>query len=200
MDSSSPFILDEIRKHLPGYLSSTEQVKLISQIYKDYPDIDYYRSDASTDFCLQGDGWKGFEIFEFASGQRLSVSGCILSNTCDISPDNKRLQAPNIVFATCVQMEQYERMLLGLTDQRKAQNYIDAIRRQSVTNRFFLPATSLQKDFVVFLDDIHTMPLQRFLENTTRHNSIRLSNAGYYVFVLKLAVHFCRLTDGENRF
>ena len=57
---------------------------------------------------LQGDGWRGFQLFSFESGERRSIQGIVLSNSCDISEDNQRVVAPKVVFAPIVKLAAIE--------------------------------------------------------------------------------------------
>ena len=191
--------LEVIEKHIPAWLTKGEQIKLICDMTKAYPNIDYYREHATPDL-LQGDGWTGLELIPLDTMTKIKVSGLILSNTCDVSPENKRIQPPNLVFSPVVQCAAYETLLSKhCANGEKVSNHMLALRGQSLTNRFYLPKTDLMKDCVALLDDIHTMPLKYYLENTERALKIRLSTAGFYAFVVKLSVHFCRLTDNVKR-
>jgi len=191
---------DDIKQFMPAYLTDGEQVSLLRNITKCYPNIDYY-SPRNTQEMLQGDGWTGFEIITFDTMQKISVSGLILSNTCDIAPENPRMQPPNIVFALIINAGAFEAELReDCTDTNRINNYMGSIRSQAVSNRFYLPkAPNMRSDYVVLLDNIHTIPREYYLKNVNRKIHIRLSNAGFYVFILKLSIHFCRLADKVNR-
>jgi hypothetical protein len=192
--------LEDIKNFLPAYLTDSDQATLLRNITKDYPHLDYY-SLRDTQDILQGDGWTGLEIITFDTMEKIRVSGLILSNTCDIAPENPRIKAPNIIFAPVTTLQAYDQVLsANCTDIGRVRSHMEAIRVQALTNRFYLPkATPMAMDYVVLLDDIHTMPRERYLKNSSRKLCVRLSNSGFYVFILKLSIHFCRLTDGVNR-
>ena len=192
--------LENIKQFLPAYLTDSEQAALLRKITKDYPNIDYY-SSRDTAEILQGDGWAGFEVVTFDTLERISVSGLILSNTCDIAPENARLKPPNIIFAPVITAQAYELELSKhCSDRNRVCSYMESIRAQALTNRFYLPKTQfMTADYVVLLDDIHTIQREYYLKNDNRRLCVRLNNAGFYVFILKLSIHFCRLTDGVNR-
>ena len=42
--------------------------------------------DAFKSDMLQGDGWRGFQLFMFDTGKRRSVQGLVISNSCDVDP------------------------------------------------------------------------------------------------------------------
>lgn len=161
----------------------------------------YYISSArepDTDSMLQGDGWRGFQLFSFDAGEKRSVRGIVLSNSCDISKDNDRPIAPKIVFAPIVRLSAIEARLKdrGLAEGAIADR-IAAMKSQSVTNIFFLPAGGpLEQDYVALLDDLHSMPVAA---HTDSQKLFTLSMAGFYLFAFKLSVHFCRLHENVDR-
>jgi hypothetical protein len=193
--------LENIKQFLPAYLTDSERASLLRNITKDYPNLDYYSSRDTVDI-LQGDGWADLEIITFDTMERINVSGLILSNTCDIATENTRqFNKPNIIFAPVTTAQAYELELSNnCSDAKRVSSHMDAIRAQALTNRFYLPkTTSMPRDYVVLLDDIHTIPRDYYLKKNSRKLWVRLSNAGFYVFILKLSMHFCRLTDTVNR-
>ena len=49
----------------------------------------------------------------------------------------------------------------------------------------------------MLLDDLHSMPIE--LHGQAAEKLFTLSMAGFYLFVLKLSVHFCRLHENVDR-
>ena len=75
-----------------------------------------------------------------------------------------------------------------------------AIREQRVTTMFYLPkGGSLEEEYVALLDDLHTVPARIFEQVAERKKLFTLSLVGFYLFVLKLSVHFCRLHEEVAR-
>jgi len=201
MASQMGDLKDAIERQLPVYLSDQEQYNLIKNINCQYPNTDYYSYEDRSDI-LQGDGWTALEIINFYKpGEKKEISAIILSNTCDISPENQRIVPANIIFAPVLRVAEYYKKLANLTqDTQKIDSYFASIKNQSVSNRFYLPHSSaLESDFVAILDDIHSMPAKFYLEKSERKLRIKLSAAGFYIFILKLSIHFCRLFDGAKR-
>jgi hypothetical protein len=65
---------------------------------------------------------------------------------------------------------------------------------------FFLPAGGpMAEDHVIRLDDAHSMPVAAHIAAEHREKLFTLSNTGFYMLVLKLSVHFCRLHEKVNR-
>jgi hypothetical protein len=149
---------------------------------------------------LQGDAWRQLHLRNFETGEKALVNGVVLSNTCDVAPDNKRDLPSNIVFAPLVALSAYERLLdnAGVSKQ-SISDKMNAIRRQRVTNLFYVPAGgALEAEHIVLLDDIHTMPAKAF-EVHSSTKIFTLSQAGFYLFILKLSIHFCRFHENLAR-
>jgi len=163
----------------------------------------YYLSAAQDSFAnerLQGDGWRGLPLFSFASGERKDVRGILLSNTCDVSPENDRTLPPKLVFAPIIRLSLIEARFAakGISSAHVA-GKVKAIRGQIATSVFYLPAGGpLQEDYVALLDDVHSVPVSAH-ENDNKEKLFTLSMAGFYLFVFKLSVHFCRLRENVDR-
>ena len=201
-------IFDEesLRQHIPHYLTTEDrralvrELKAISQGGTGSYILSSHR-DSFEDDMLQGDGWRGFQLFLFDTGIRRSVRGLVLSNSCDIDPDNKRDVPARVVFAPLVKFAQFEDILRasGIGNEKISEK-LAAIRAQKTTNLFFLPSGGpLREDHIVRLDDIHSMPLSAHIDSADREKLFTLSNVGFYMLVFKLSVHFCRLHEKVNR-
>ena len=100
--SEQGIVLESIREHIPYYLTENEKTGLAKAL-KDFPNnINYYISNKYDKDILQGDGWTKLQVFSFDTGARGRILGIILSNTCDMSLENKRDIPPNIVFAPII--------------------------------------------------------------------------------------------------
>lgn len=195
---------EQLKSQIPFYLTAEpaqrELVKNLDALNRGAT-TGYYISAArepDSEAMLQGDGWRGFQLFSFDAGNRRSVRGIVLSNSCDISKDHDRVIAPKIVFAPIVRLSAIEARLneRGLAVDA-IQRRIAAIKSQSVTNIFFLPAGGpLDEDYVALLDDLHSMPVSAHAES---EKLFTLSMAGFYMFAFKLSVHFCRLHEKVDR-
>ncbi len=198
------FNLEALQRHIPYYLTAPEQKALVAQL-KALSEgattgfVISKNSDLHATTLLQGDGWRGFQIFSFVSGARKSVRGIVLSNSCDVSPDNERVLPQNVIFSPLIKLarirQRFESSGLAI---HQIDSKIAAIRSQSVTNIFYLPAGGpLDDEYVAQLDDLHSMPTKNHQE--TGEKIFTLSMAGFYLFVFKLSVHFCRLHENVSR-
>ena len=61
--------------------------------------MNYYLQPGYQDELLQRrNGWRQLQLRNFLTGEKGLVHGVILSNTCDVSPENKRDLPANISF------------------------------------------------------------------------------------------------------
>jgi len=200
------FDAESLRKQIPLYLNAEDQQTLVRELKAvagggtaDYLLSDY--RDSFKDVMLQGDGWRGFQLFIFKSGERRSVRGVVLSNSCDVDPENPRDVPARVIFAPLIKLSAYHALLAeNGVDTVRVQAKIASIKAQKTTNVFFLPACgTLTEDFVVRLDEVQSMPIAADTNVDKREKLFTLSNTGFYMLVFKLSVHFCRLHEQVNR-
>lgn len=191
--------LDEIDSYLPTYLTKEQKEGFLREL-KDFPNCNFYMQHMQNE-VLQGDGWSGFEIFDFDTGIRRGVRAIVLSNSCDIAPENARAMPTRITVAPLIAASKYERLLVanGIA-QSRINSIFEQLRKQLVTSAFYLPkGGALNEDHFAFLEDVHSLPTANFLANTTRGKLYTLSQVGFYLFLMKLSIHFCRMHEGVNR-
>ena len=195
-------IFEQVSLFLPKYLTPSQKQDLYSEMLRFPGTTQFYlhRPDLR-DQLLQGDGWQGFIAINFHTGQIKVVSGVILSNSCDVSTDNSRSLPVNILFAPLVNLSQYEQLLLA-NGKSPAQvgSQFNEIRNQKVTSIFYLPRLSgVIEESIILLDDIHVHPLRDFLE-VSHEPLFQLNQFAFYLFLIKLSIHFCRFQEGIQRF
>lgn len=193
-------------QQIPYYLTAEDQKVLLDELTAisrggtaEYL-LGTYR-DSFKEVMLQGDGWRGFQLFLFETGDRRSVRGIVLSNSCDVDPENPRDVPARVIFAPLVKLSAFKALLeaSGISAERVAAK-IAAIKAQKTSNIFYLPAGGvLREDYVVRFDDAHNMPVAAHAKSADREKLFTLSNTGFYMLVLKLSVHFCRLQEKVNR-
>lgn len=197
---------DALRRQIPYYLTEENRQGFIKELESLIRSggtnifLSNHHHD-SKDFLLQGDGWRGFEFFLFEEGKKLSVKGIVISNSCDTHPDNPRDIPTRVIFAPLVRLSAFRTLLVqsGI-DREQVENKIQAIKSQKTSNIFFIAAgNKLEEDYIVRLDDIHSMPVTRHQEHPERERIFTLNMSGFYLFVFKLSVHFCRLQEGITR-
>jgi len=183
-------LTDAIKEHIPPYLTLEQQQE------------EYYLSGLYANEMLQGDCWRNLKIFKFDTGEKKDVPGIILSNSCNISPDNKREIGPNVVFSPVIKLSKYVQLLekSGMSAAR-IKSKIEAIKNQAVTTIFYLPDAvgGLGDEYIVILDNVHTMPAAAIKVGTENIKGFTLNNLGFYMFIFKLSINFCRLRENVVR-
>lgn len=190
---------DSIKDQIPYYLTQEDKGHLVKAL-NSFPRVDYYL-DRYPHELLQGDGWTSLEVIRLEDNERKLVKGILLSNSCDIDITNKRDLPAKIIFSPIIRLSRYKELLLNtIQDGNKIENKITAIKEQKVTALFYLPKGSvLVDDYVAVLDDIHTIPLNRYTAQNGKQKLFTLSQVGFYLFLLKLSVHFCRFQENIQR-
>jgi len=198
--SSNPF--EELEKYFPQYLTAIDKKQLYKEI-KDFPKnkefyiyLQNYEAQA-----LQGDGWKSFLLINIETIERKKVSGIVISNSCDIDPANGIRDGQKILFAPLIKLSRYEEGMKesNLSDTEITQT-ISNIRSQLISHIFYLPEYPGHiEESIVLLDDINSNPLQHFLQNR-EHKLFCLNQFAFYLFIIKLSIHFTRLREGLRRY
>ena len=193
-------IEENIKEHIPYYLTQPAKDGLVKSL-RDFPEKMNYYTELHKDEVLQGDGWNCLDILNFETAKRKSIKGIILSNSCDISAENSRDLPIRIVFAPIVPLSLYEKLLINSkVSQSKIAAKIDSIKQQKVTSLFYLPKCgNIESDYIAILDDIHTLSANHFFVKSERKKQFTLSQAGFYLFLMKLSIHFCRFHENVFR-
>lgn len=197
---------EEIKDYLPKYLTP-ESEKTLFKEFKAFPEnIDsrlYTNYLKDENIIFQGDGIEGLLFVNLPNKRIDKVSAMILSNTCDIYPENVRLFQPNIIYSPIINLEKYRNNLLqkGIIDSSALFDHITTIRKQLITSIFYLPkGGSLAAESMVFLEKINCCDSAYLTKNDFKKLRIfTLSNYGLYLFILKLSIHFTRITEGVDR-
>jgi hypothetical protein len=187
---------------LPKYLTPAQQKQLFEEL-DSFPDIKNFYLDTENfgQEMLQGDGWTGFVVINFKTLEKKTISGIVLSNTCDISIENKRPLPVRILFAPMIRLSKYiERLRQVGESEQQIESRLNEVRRQHITQIFYLPEnTNVLEESMVVLDDVHAHPREDFC-NETGSKVFTLSQYAFYIFLMKLSIHFCRFNENIARF
>lgn len=191
--------LEQFKTFLPAYLTPENKAQLFSEL-SSFPDnYNYYLSNFPEE-TLQGDAWRGLPVCSTANLEKKQVTGIILSNTCDIALENPSDRRRRVVFCPVLSLARYKQILLEKKDEPSVENIVSDIKKQRITYLFYLPAGGdLEEDGVVFFDDVHSIFLDEFVSERD-DRTFSLSQYGFYLFLLKLSIHFTRFQEGVNRF
>lgn len=183
-----------IQKYLPQYLSNDAKEALKNSL-DNFPNnlenmimtedvFNEYKSK-----LLQSDIVECKNIYD---GRNAKVM--IISNSCDNSSENKRNFPICVSFVVILSLEKMERTFKkNGKDEQSINSQIDAIKKQQVTNMFYLP-----DDTVALLDRTMHLDYSKFSEAMI-NKIASLSNYGFYAFLFKLSYHFTRLREGTQR-
>lgn len=199
--------LEEIKIYLPKYLSPESEQNLFDQL-KQFPEnIDnrlYTNYLLEPQVIYQGDGIEGLLVVNLPDTEVRQAPAMIFSNTCAVDERNNRPFPSSLIYAPIFNLEKYEKGLVAseiLKDGGRIQDHIDAIKKQRITQIFYLPKGGAQKsESIVFLDRVNSCD-NRFLSEASIKDIrlFTLSNYGLYLFIFKLSVHFTRITEGIDR-
>ena len=191
---------------LPRYLSPETEEKLLGDL-RDFPEnIDqrmYGFSGKLNDLIYQGDGLMEMSFVSFPDTKIQKVPCIVLSNTCDIEQSNQRKFNSNIVYAPIVDLAKYRALLLRqkVFSSESIDAHIGSIRRQEITQVFYLPASPTGPgESIVFLDRIcscDSAAIER--ESVSRKRLFSLSQYGFYLFLYKISIHFTRFYEKVDR-
>jgi hypothetical protein len=194
---------DYLKDQIPSYLTQEAKENLVKALNKlpSFPDsVDFYTS-RYPDEIMQGDGWTNLGIIQYETLEKKEVKGIILSNSCDISPTNKRDIPAKVVFAPIIRLSNYKTLLSNAkVPPETITSKLESIRKQYITTLFYLPVgLGLEEEYIALLDDIHTIPYQSFENQKDTTKLFTLSQVGFYIFLFKLSVHFCRFHENILR-
>jgi hypothetical protein len=197
MANDAPFAVQ-----LPSYLTLPVQQGLALELkrWEARQDVNYYSSQRQQEL-LQGDLWTKVEIVNYETGARKPVKAIVLSNSCDIDETNKRDLPPLVTVAPLIPLVKYEALLtgMGINPFRVASQLLN-VRRNAVTDIFYLPTGSaLEQEHIALLSDVCTVPVAKFSSGGAAVKVTSLSLVGFYLFLFKLSVHFCRFHENVDR-
>lgn len=199
-------ILDSIDEFLPQYLSELSANELKEQL-KQFPTDGtkgtvYTSMLSSNQEIFQGDGMAKIPYYDARSMEVRPVNVMVLSNTCDMSSNNRRFESINLCVAPLFNLEKYRNRLLtkGFTEQQ-IDSHIAEIKKQAVTHVVYLPKSDkLPYDAIVRLDKVCSVDRRKISAKDILQNRLfTLSDYGLYLFLLKLSIHFTRIRERIDR-
>ncbi|MFO7852062.1 MAG: hypothetical protein ACQERS_11515 [Bacteroidota bacterium] len=197
---------NEIKLYLPKYLSAETQKELFENL-NGFPDtIDerlYTSKFIDEEIVYQGDGLQDMLIINLPSPHIKLKPGLVLSNSCDINPENERFFDSRVMYAPIFNLRKYEETLRGkgIKSKQAIDNHLKDIRNQLATQIFYLPKKgTILEESIVFLDRVLNMPIDSIdKQNLKTIRLFSLSQYGHYLFVFKLSLHLSRIREGIDR-
>lgn len=202
-------VIDNINigEFLPKYLSGDSYEELKKELIK-FPTNGtkssiYTGARGFEGFLLQGDAINDVEYFHSGTGEKQRVPVILFTNTCDMSPENKRLFSSCVMFAPIMKLEKYRDTLLmkGELEKSTVENHIREIKQQKCTSVIYLPQGSgLDYEGIVFMDRMTSRVItEDLLSQFCKSRIFTLSDFGFYLFLLKISIHFSRIHERIDR-
>ncbi len=214
------FDKDQLERLLPDYLSKAEKGRLLmalSQFHEQSAGkpaawsgkfhTNFYHW-TNFDFFLQGDLLRSIRQPSWNSEtnrfEKIFAHSLILSNTCDMDLSNERVVPKEVVLAPLTPLQDFVEELREIVrDEKRLETIVHGIKAQTYSNAFYLPpAPGTQLEFVCFLDNAFWFPteeLNSYLPDLAQTRIASLDYFGYYLFLVKLSYHFCRLPEEKQR-
>ena len=190
----------KVEEFLPYYLTA-DQKQGLAKAFVGFTDKSHLYTAKFADQFLQGDCCEGVPYYDYGAGKLADVKAILLSNSCDIDPENSRDFPVQITFVPLMSLAKYEKAL-GYVDGLSPAAItakIQAIRGQQITSLIYFPAgTVLKEDCIAPLDRVASMPYQMVAAGKPA-KLFALNQLGHYLLSFKLSVHFCRLHEGIVR-
>jgi len=197
--------VQDIQVYLPKYLSEDNYRNLLKELESFPNNIDQrmYTTSLPNNVIFQGDGYDSLpfvNLMKIEDGCKYR-SGIVLSNTCDMAPENRRLYSSSIIYAPIMDLKKYvENLQIKNIREDVIKNHVTDIRKQAITSMLFLPANSKMPDSIVFLNRITSVDNSYFSrEELNKKRLFSLSDYGFYMLLFKLSVHFSRIQEKVNR-
>jgi hypothetical protein len=197
---------EDIKKYLPQYLSDSDTKQLFSAL-KDFPNnIDerfYSNYNLDDNILYQGDCLKDIPAFKLPNMHSKLSQSMAISNTCDMDLNNSNERPWNtqrILFSQIILLEKLEKELCQRFPKDKVTNYINSIKKQKITNTFYLPKSKNLDEAIVFFDYTNSFDID-FIERDglKEKRLVSLSNYGFYILLIKLSIHFTRIQEKVQR-
>lgn len=191
---------DSIKLYMPKYLAEGSQDALYAELSLFPENLDSRMYTSMVDNVIyQGDGIRGLVVVSLPDPRMEPRTCLILSNTCDINPENERPFKGRIVYAPIVSLPEYEKMLAA--NGKHSENHISDIKKQRVNQIFFLPkGGDLDSDCIVFFDQVCSVSSESVSRTSLpKVRAFSLGNYGFYLFLLKLSIHFTRVQEKVDR-
>lgn len=195
----------EIEKYLPQYLSGNDSESLFREL-KGFPENIDQRIFSTYSHLeptiYQGDGLLEVPCIKPPETTYNNAPSIVLSNTCDIDKNNERVLPGRILYAPIINLSKYRSLVATLKDNDYLAQHIDTIRKQRISNIFYLPETGTEQsnESIVFLDMVCSYPTSELdYEDLIKNRLFTLSNYGFYLFLFKISIHFTRVQEAVNR-
>lgn len=198
---------ENFKTYLPKYLSTDAQTKLFAELNQFPKNIDnrlYTTRLRDEPTLFQGDGLASLWVADLPNQAIGKTRVMVLSNSCDIAPNNKYLLGPRLLYCPIISLAKLASLLQGqarLSAGFDLPSYLNTIRQQENSSMFYLPKNdTLGEEAIALLDRINNCDAQAVnVQELLRNRLFTLSDYGFYLFLFKLSLHLTRIREGVAR-
>jgi len=193
-------ISDNLEKFIPYYLTKEAKEGLKKALFewKDRP-VQFY-TDHEDPEPNQGDGIAAVDLINPNTGESRPMHVVVISNSCDIAQGDLKSPFSRVLVAPMIDFERYLSTLPTQGwNQEKIASHRAAIINQEITYLFYLPRipSLANKDYFISFNDLHSIPLGHMRKPIKKLYDLHLH--GFYLFIFKLSIHFCRFGEALQR-
>jgi len=197
---------EQIKLYLPKYLSPESSDELFEEL-KSYPNNlnKIYQSIESKKKILQGDGLDSLPIINLPDKTIANKPVMVISNSCDNDIDNERFYSPKICYCPLMTLKKYKENLIKFSKkftEDSINNHIESIKKQLKSQIFYLPQGEggLEEDHLIHFNTLISCDIKYIYKKLENMNFLfRLSNYGFYFFIIKLSIFMTRLNEEIDR-
>jgi hypothetical protein len=192
---------EEIAATLPPDLTPAKQSELFRRLIQLKAAGEWYTSAHDDPDPLQGDAWSKVDYVDLELLVRRRIRAVVLSNSCDTSGENRRASPVMLAISPLIRFSKYQQLAeeAGLSGERLIA-HVESIRNQETTNIFFFPKGGpLDEEYIVRFDHIQSQSPNAFSTNDEKRRLVTLSQAAFWLFLVKLSTHLCRPKENIDR-
>jgi hypothetical protein len=197
---------EDFKKYLPQYLSATAQINLFAELEQFPSNIDsrFYTTKLREEpNIFQGDGLHSLWITDLPNDRIAKGRVMVVSNSCDISLENKRLLGPRLIYCPIISISKLTTVLKSSNTSEGFDfvGYFDNVRKQRISSMFYLPnVDKLGGEAVALLDRMNNCDAQAVdIDAMVNNRLFTLSDYGFYLFLFKLSIHLTRIRERVER-
>lgn len=195
--------LEEMQIFLPSYLNEDSKSKLYEELGKFSADgfwIPYGVGSVYPAKLLQGDALDGLSFISFPDPRVKKGLALVLSNSCDLDTDNERKIPYSIVYCPLIEKQKFEKFVEKVYE-KGSKDFLEKAKQQSISNIIYFPERGTSScGYYALLDRICHQSRDSVSDQQVSDNKVfTLSNVGFYLFLIKISMHFTRIHEKIDR-
>jgi len=152
---------------------------------------------------LQSDIVENIPFYNLPDTSYKTTNVMVISNSCDIDPNNDRPIPPKISYVPLISLDKFIQLLKNNSiSEERIRGIVESIKKQEKTNMFYLPkGAMIKEDSIALFENVLSIDRDYFFTEVLRKDTkiATLGNYGFYIFLLKLSIHFTRIQEAVNR-